>query len=680
MTTSPEPRRPPTLPTTVPSPSSPPIGLTSAPPTMSSSNNGTVVEPTSYPLEVGSSWLSAAVLLSRVVIDASVPPRRPVRYYRSVPLKSGGVVNGKDDESLEKDEWDALKAAEEAEQAEALRRAAASLGLGDSGDDEESNRARVQFNEAANSTHTPSSASNTGGASPNRNAFPPSQPNRSRGGGSSSSNAPAREPDWLSGHEVRATGERALAFTIPDRDRLCRNGWNLVRLFDTIAEAKEWARQQRRPPSVSVGGSGGGGGGDDDDSEGGDSRKHKKKSSSKKKKKKKSSHRRSSRSSSSSSDSSSSSSDNSSSSTDGSRRKKHGSRRRRNRKGKKRHQNQKAEAPAAPKIRMFSKDESTGNDKNAFGMRITDSDIGATLCPPGMHRKDVEGFAACITDVAAMPGTYHKMDSEKTEVETVFEGALAMMQIAGRTMVTESQWKRQKKSTLSGVKSHSELITLADEIKEAESLIFGEMDTRIRVFMQQRHYDDEAIDEYLSGGLWLRIANDTLTNFKDLIGVIQHQAVQHGFDGGLAEETLRYYAKKLSQIRMLSPDYSTHLLRTYAFLRDAAHEKFNHLSIYKPLLQSLLDQSHEAAGKENAGPPTPNPKSEEAQKCSHCGSKPLHEKFGIPLGRSRCPFAGELNRTQAKKAAKEFLQRIKDEPTADKKELAKAIIAEVKAA
>lgn len=158
-----------------------------------------------------------------------------MRYYRRVPLKSGRVVNGKDDESLERDECDTLKTAEEADQVEALRRAAASLGLGDSGDDEESNCARVQFNEAANSTHTSSSASNTGGASPSSNAFPPSQPNRSRGGGSSSSNAPASEPDWLSGHEVRATGERALAFTIAYRDRLCRNGWNLVRLFDTIA-------------------------------------------------------------------------------------------------------------------------------------------------------------------------------------------------------------------------------------------------------------------------------------------------------------------------------------------------------------------------------------------------------------------------------------------------------------
>ncbi len=90
---------------------------------------------------------------------------------------------------------------------------------------------------------------------------------------------------------------------------------------------------------------------------------------------------------------------------------------------------------------------------------------------------------------------------DRSEIETVFKGAISMMQVAGRNLITDAQWKREKKSTLSGIKTHAELINIAEEIAEAESMIFEEMDSCIRTFMQRCHYNDNVIDEYLSCGL-----------------------------------------------------------------------------------------------------------------------------------------------------------------------------------
>jgi hypothetical protein len=300
-----------------------------------------------------------------------------------------------------------------------------------------------------------------------------------------------------------------------------------------------------------------------------------------------------------------------------------------------------------------------------------------------MSCKDQEKFAACITDVAAMPGTYHKLDNveDGEKLETVFEGALAMMQqAAGKaSKIMDVQWKREKKCTLLGIKMHAELINIAEELAEAKSMIFEEMDSCGQTFMQRRHKDDDAIDKYLSCGLWIRVAQDTLTYFNGLIVVVQQQALQHGFEGGMVEQTLSYYSKKLVQICVLSPTYQAHLLSSYTCLCDASHNKFVNTLIYHPLLQSLLTQSLDSPAGSNDGCTASNT-GLEAQKCSHCGSKILHEKLGVALGRSKCPFNNELTRNQAKQAAKAALQQLQADPQADKTEVIKAIIASHKAA
>ena len=70
-----------------------------------------------------------------------------------------------------------------------------------------------------------------------------------------------------------------------------------------------------------------------------------------------------------------------------------------------------------------------------------------------------------------------------------------MMQVAGQNLITDVQWKWEMKFTLSGIKTHAELINVAEEIAEAESMIFEEMDSHIQTFMQCCHYDDDVIEE-----------------------------------------------------------------------------------------------------------------------------------------------------------------------------------------
>ena len=148
----------------------------------------------------------------------------------------------------------------------------------------------------------------------------------------------------------------------------------------------------------------------------------------------------------------------------------------------------------------------------------------------------------------------------------------------------------------------------------------------------------------------------------------------------MAEQTLRYCSKKLVQICVLSPTYQAHLLSSYVCLSDASQNKFANTLIYRPLLQSLLVQSLDSPARIGDGGRTPSNTGNEAQKCSHCGSKLLHEKRGVALGRSKCPFNNELTRNQAKQAAKVALQQLQANPQADKKEVIKAIITSHKAA
>eukprot|EP00956_Cyclotella_meneghiniana_P001832 scaffold2011_cov26-Cyclotella_meneghiniana.AAC.2 len=225
------------------------------------------------------------------------------------------------------------------------------------------------------------------------------------------------------------------------------------------------------------------------------------------------------------------------------------------------------EAGAAANVRLFSKDPSTGDNRSIFDLSLSDTtkveEEALALCPPGMASKDRAGFASCLTDVAAMPGTYHRSSTmEKTDMEAVMEGTVALVaQATGNSLILpDGQWKSQRKARLSAVKSSTDLLALWENLAEAESEIFAQQDDRIRSNLYDRHYSTSEIDQFLASGLFIRVITDTYNNYRSLLQTLLSHTNVHGFSG-LASELLKYHGKKLLQLRLFSPSYFSFLLR-----------------------------------------------------------------------------------------------------------------------
>ena len=435
-----------------------------------------------------------------------------------------------------------------------------------------------------------------------KRAKPPATPNRP---------APATEsPRLYLGHENK-DGRRSYSHSAGEEERLCKEGWNVVAAFETLPEVLTWVRKADpvgRTVGVAAAGGSGGGGGDSVSST--SSQPKKKKKSKKSSRHHKSSHhsrgspqksrstssRRRSESVSDASwntdtDSSSSSPSDASSSSSSSRpRKGKGSSRRRRREGRRR---AKGKGDASDPIRFFSRDESTGDDKKVFGMSITEKVLERALCPDGMHSDDRKGLASCFTDVTAMPGAYRKTSVEKTDMETVFEGAVNIIaQATGKNaVIADGQWRTTTKARLRTVKAVGDLMTMNEEIHQTQTEIFEQQDDSVRTFLHRLHYSSAEIKEYLATGLWHRIISDSFANYVHLLQTIIHLANTHGFAGGMAERMLTYHANQLLQIRLYSPNFTRFQIRTYIYLRDAKVTNFDHLSIYRPLMQDIMDKA-----------------------------------------------------------------------------------------
>lgn len=274
-----------------------------------------------------------------------------------------------------------------------------------------------------------------------------------------------------------------------------------------------------------------------------------------------------------------------------------------------------------------------------------------------------------------MPGAYKKTIglSDKTDVEVVMEEAVSLMAQAtgNRSQIPDSQWKVDKKTKLHSVKSSADLMTMSEELQEVQATIFDQQDDNVRLYLQQRHYGSSEIKEYLATGLWIRIIRDTFTNYVNLILMMVYHASLHGYSGGLVERMVNHWATKLLHIRLYSPNYTTFQLKVYACLRDGSAVKFDDLTMYRPMIQDLLDKAGAAGGggdnKGNANQETT---------CSHCKSHKAHELLGIAHSFGSCPFKPpNCDRKQARAAGKHIAAALAANPQADKAEAIKAAIA-----
>jgi hypothetical protein len=131
-----------------------------------------------------------------------------------------------------------------------------------------------------------------------------------------------------------------------------------------------------------------------------------------------------------------------------------------------------------------------------------------------------------------------------------------------------------------------------------------------------------------------------------------YHASLHGYSGGLVERIVNHWATKLLHIRLYSPNYTTFQLKVYACLRDGSAVKFDDLTMYRPMIQDLLDKAGAAGGGgDNKG------KANRETTCSHCKSHKAHELLGIAHSFGSCPFKPpNCDRKQARAAGNTLLR------------------------
>lgn len=637
-------------------------------------------------------------------------------YFQQLPVKRGDAVILKADSKLTQMEYATIEQAAKEAQDDLYKEAAAKLKKQQGEVNtpiKDVSCGRVAFDMAANTAHSPVKTHKSPSGST------PSRAHRSIfDDDDDEEELPSVLPSaaFLTGHEHR-DGRRAFSTTEEHFNRLDRNGFNAVRVFDTRQELQQWLMQAAASSklpggkaAVATSASAGGAGGGDSNSSGSDSddssflpstpspnskASSKKKKSSKNSKSKSSSrksHRKSSRrgiskyrassseSSGSDSDSSTSSSEtsssNSSNSTLSSSDKKAARRRRRRRKkGKKK----KKKTSSTPRIvGLFSKDESTGDSKKAFGMEINGNDLQKALCPEGMSSKERQTLAGHMVDVTAMPGTYHKNSSEEAseydKLSLIMDGMLAMHTAAsgGAGIVSDKQWKQRSKLTLTTVKSLQDLVKVSTDTKTAESHIFEQQQSSISQFLRTCGFKTAEVQQFLCTGLFMRVVNDTNARYQKFLTLAMQSGVQDGYNGQLAQSMIEYHTKNLLQIRLFSPSYYQLLVQTYVYLRDAEEKKFADATMYQPLLQDILRRTNELTTAEPA--PSPTPRAD--NNCTYCQSRGLHASLGVGINASHCPFKGKISQTKARSAAKKLLKKFNDETGVDKKAAVAAAIAE----
>jgi hypothetical protein len=119
-------------------------------------------------------------------------------------------------------------------------------------------------------------------------------------------------------------------------------------------------------------------------------------------------------------------------------------------------------------------DPSTGNDKMIHNFELTGTGIGKALAPGGMVAKDRVSIVEAAVDVVALPCMFSATNSQMYE------------EVQGVTCV---------------VKKETDLFTLLEAVEDASTPAFEQQDSRIRMFMYQRRYDDDQITDYLEHGL-----------------------------------------------------------------------------------------------------------------------------------------------------------------------------------
>ena len=176
------------------------------------------------------------------------------------------------------------------------------------------------------------------------------------------------------------------------------------------------------------------------------------------------------------------------------------------------------------------------------------------------------------------------------------------------------------------------------------------MDSAIKEILFNVGWTSQDADAYCMSGLLPRLMRQSLQTFYELHVHFQKLAIAHHANWkDVGKEHVVHHSLALMRIRRFALTRNQMVLQTYTYLRDAKSKGFLDIK----LLGALTIKWHSLALQFRApssGPP-------KAWDCAHCQST-LHEG-----GYRKCP-AKDLKIKPARRAAREALKLVKDEPGA----------------
>ena len=199
------------------------------------------------------------------------------------------------------------------------------------------------------------------------------------------------------------------------------------------------------------------------------------------------------------------------------------------------------------------------------------------------------------------------------------------------------------------------------------------MANNLHLFLEPRGLSLEERKQYIIHGGLTALSNRTLDWYIELLRNILTLVDKHGWytepQQGPGQSKLKYYAKKLGEIRYTAFSKRTLFLKTYAFLRDQHSRGFPDPNCYSSiytLLPLAMEVTSSGAGQSAAQgnrstSTSTTSTSSGSGRCGHCESAILHAKIRpkIRNGKAHCPFKDESKRV-AKKAHALILARAEE--------------------
>jgi hypothetical protein len=225
-------------------------------------------------------------------------------------------------------------------------------------------------------------------------------------------------------------------------------------------------------------------------------------------------------------------------------------------------------------------------------MAINGMEIDAAAGPPDMRRRDSSDLFGAAVDVTSLPGMFsngtngNKESYDEAQRTTEMAATLLSTAIGKRAQIHNLLWKTLKRHALQQIKGESSLFTFVKAVGKAEGLAFKQQENGFQLFMYNRHYDTDVMDEYIQHGFLPRLTHASFRYYENMLSTVRQLAFDHAgqtWEKGPAQAMLQFHSNRLLQIRSHALTQKSLVLQTYCYLRDAAAKSFYHESMTEAL-------------------------------------------------------------------------------------------------